>query len=304
MKCPNCGREIASNSNFCEFCGTKISIVSSNHSQEKEAGRKITLIVSVSLVLVLALLGGVLYYHNEVSRAREELRMAKEKVERESAVRVGEDRKAESGRHPAEAEKAKAEAEKAKAEAERAKAEEVKAKAEAEKARAEKETLESKKRAEEKARKEVLKNKLIQMGYVDLGLPSGTLWMSKNEDRLYNYDEAVEFFGYNIPTRKQKDELFEKCKWTWTGSGFVVVGPNGNQIYLPADQGMKLCDGRMYKVGHRGRYWVLLNKGLYDTGDSAQAFFFTLEDGHSSWGNGWLSNTRCECVSVRLIYNL
>ena len=125
MKCPNCGREIASNSNFCEFCGTKISIVSSNHSQEKEAGRKITLIVSVSLVLVLALLGGVLYYHNEVNRAREELRMAKEKVERESAVRVGEDRKAESGRHPSEAEKAKAEAEKAKAEAERAKAEEA-----------------------------------------------------------------------------------------------------------------------------------------------------------------------------------
>ncbi len=304
MKCPNCGKEIASDSNFCEFCGMKISTVSSNHSQEKGAGRKMTFFISISLVLILALFGGLYSYHIEVNRVREELRMAKENVERESAVRVGEDRKAESGRHPAEAEKTKAETEKAKAEAERAKAEEVKAKAEAEKARAEKEKIESKKRAEEKARKEVLKNELIQIGYVDLGLPSGTLWMSKNADRLYNYDEAVEFFGYYIPTRKQEEELFDKCKWTWTGSGFVVVGPNGNQIYLPADQGMKLCDGRMHKVGHIGRYWVLPNKGLYDTGDGAQAFFFTLEDGHRSWGNGWLSNTRCECVSVRLVYKL
>lgn len=27
MKCPNCGKEIAENSQFCEFCGTKINLV-------------------------------------------------------------------------------------------------------------------------------------------------------------------------------------------------------------------------------------------------------------------------------------
>ena len=31
-------------------------------------------------------------------------------------------------------------------------------------------------------------------GYVDLGLPSGTLWKDKNENGFFTYDEAVSRF--------------------------------------------------------------------------------------------------------------
>ena len=76
-------------------------------------------------------------------------------------------------------------------------------------------------------------------GYVDLGLPSGTLWKNANEggdDALYNYDEAVRKFGNKLPTKQQLEELKNKCTWTWTGNGCRVTGPNGNSIFLPAGE--------------------------------------------------------------------
>ena len=39
-------------------------------------------------------------------------------------------------------------------------------------------------------------------GYVDLGLPSGTLWKDKNEEGgFYTYDQAVSKFGNKLPTK-------------------------------------------------------------------------------------------------------
>ncbi|HJJ45480.1 MAG TPA: hypothetical protein O0Y17_00165 [Methanocorpusculum sp.] len=44
-------------------------------------------------------------------------------------------------------------------------------------------------------------------GYVDLGLPSGTLWKDKNESGgFYTYDEAMKAFGNNLPTMEQFEE--------------------------------------------------------------------------------------------------
>ena len=78
----------------------------------------------------------------------------------------------------------------------------------------------------------------IAQGYVDLGLPSGTLWKDKSvgiEADCWGYDAALEEFGDELPTKKQLEELTTKCKWTWTGKGYSVVGPNGKSIYLHAD---------------------------------------------------------------------
>ena len=112
--------------------------------------------------------------------------------------------------------------------------------------------------AERKAREEAeRKAELIQKGYIDLGLPSGTLWKNANEGgkyAYYTYDEAVSRFGNKLPTKQQLEELTNKCTWTWTGSGYKVIGPNGNSIYLPAAGG-RLCDGGVSGVGTGGDYW-------------------------------------------------
>ena len=108
--------------------------------------------------------------------------------------------------------------------------------------------------------------------YVDLGLPSGTLWYSKNEGgdhTRYTYDEAIGNFGSKLPTKEQLQELRDKCTWTWTGSGYKVVGPNGNSIYLPA-AGSSNCNGDVGYVGSNGIYW----SSTPDGSDSAYGLYF------------------------------
>ncbi len=73
--------------------------------------------------------------------------------------------------------------------------------------------------------------------YVDLGLPSGTLWASDyikdGDDVLFlPYSEALQ---YNIPTEEQVDELRECCEISIKYDEddnyvHIVLGPNGNSI--------------------------------------------------------------------------
>lgn len=91
--------------------------------------------------------------------------------------------------------------------------------------------------------------------YINLGLPSGTLWKIKNEEGgFYTYDQVVSSFGDKLPTKRQLEELRDKCEWKWTGGGYKVTGPNGNSIVLPAS-GERECGGRVYNVGFSGYYW-------------------------------------------------
>ena len=101
------------------------------------------------------------------------------------------------------------------------------------------------------------KSAYLNQGYVDLGLPSVTLWKNANEGgdyARYTYNEAVSKFGNKLPTEQQLEELKNKCTWTWTGSGYKVIGPNGNSIYLPA-AGCRYRDDDVRGVGTRGLYW-------------------------------------------------
>ena len=93
-----------------------------------------------------------------------------------------------------------------------------------------------------------------QSTYVDLGLPSGTLWKAYNDGAHFTYHEAVHFFGDNLPTQEQYEELKAFCDWQWTGSGCEAIGPNGNSIYFPAS-GYRLCTGVLRVEGVYGHYW-------------------------------------------------
>lgn len=80
-----------------------------------------------------------------------------------------------------------------------------------------------------------------QTEYVDLGLPSGTLWANNYEtddkEVLYlPYEKAAK---YNLPTEEQWDELLTVCKLIGDTSssgltfyGVNCIGPNGNSIKL------------------------------------------------------------------------
>ena len=104
--------------------------------------------------------------------------------------------------------------------------------------------------------------------YVDLGLPSGTKWKTTNETNpndeydFYTYGEAVEKFGEQLPTKEQFQELIDNCTWSWddTKKGCLVVGTNGNSIFLQA-AGVRNCDGDEYFLESFGGYWSSTDDG-------------------------------------------
>lgn len=82
-----------------------------------------------------------------------------------------------------------------------------------------------------------------QTGYIDLQLPSGTLWNSQNESSKYSFDQALmKFNGEALPSEKQFQELSDNCNWEWYDNGKVYgyilrSKYNSNAIFLPADNG-------------------------------------------------------------------
>ena len=132
-------------------------------------------------------------------------------------------------------------------------------------------------------------------GYVDLGLPSGTLWNNSNEGgdyALYTYDEAINRFGNQLPTKYQLEELQNKCRWSWTGNGYKVTGSNGNSIILPA-AGYRFCDGDVHYVSAAGNYWS--SAPSY----SDQAWHLIFDSDRVNMDDG----VRCGGQSVRLVQN-
>ena len=101
-------------------------------------------------------------------------------------------------------------------------------------------------------------------GWVDLGLPSGRLWADRPAPGYYQFNEAVEVFGEDLPRSWMFVELRDECKWTWDDDrkGYDVKGPNGNTIFLPAlgyqdfDAGGRLrSSGGLSYVGSYGFWW-------------------------------------------------
>ena len=92
--------------------------------------------------------------------------------------------------------------------------------------------------------------------YVDLGLPSGTLWNSENEDLDFHGNAIWKYCNDKtcLPTMRQWQELIDNCSWTWVGTGYSVYGPNGNRIFLHAE-GFSLSNGEKNGEGFRGSYW-------------------------------------------------
>lgn len=156
-----------------------------------------------------------------------------------------------------------------------------------------------------------------EIEFVDLDLPSKTMWADKNIGAmntsnygdLYSwgetsvkkdyrqscytninvdniigteYDVATKVYGrsYQMPSRKQFDELIKECQWEWDGNGYKVIGKNGKSIFLPA-AGWS-CSS---VVEHRDVY------GYYWTGDRFNSNFakgLIFSKSEKKTGNGYL----------------
>lgn len=137
-------------------------------------------------------------------------------------------------------------------------------------------------------------NTVHKSGYIDLGLPSRTLWKTTNEGgdyARYTYNEAVSKFGNKLPTKQQFEELESTCTWIWEDNGYRVIGPNGNFIIFYA-AGYRNCDGGVSGVGAGGYYWA-------STPNKSGGIWVLNFGGR---GVGMLeSYHRCEGRSVRLV---
>ena len=98
--------------------------------------------------------------------------------------------------------------------------------------------------------------------FIDLGLPSGTLWAKDYAPGYYAFDEAQEAFPGLLPTAEMFQELHDHCKWEWLSkskspgkkcAGYRVTGPNGKSIFFPA-LGYKL-DDEIFIIGVSGYWW-------------------------------------------------
>jgi hypothetical protein len=100
--------------------------------------------------------------------------------------------------------------------------------------------------------------------YVDLGLPSGTLWAKNNlganspEEQgdyyVWGYTSNGETDGFMtpdiqgtqydiarcllgnewcLPNVDQYQELIDNCQFNYDDNGVNIIGPNGNMIYMP-----------------------------------------------------------------------
>ena len=315
MKCPNCGKEIANDSQFCEFCGTQLKKSTKNPN---------TVWIILALLLCAVVIGVFVYSeHNaqqaaiEVANQRaEEARIAKEEAERK--LRAAENARIEAERRAAnekmeEARKLRA-AENARIEAERRaaneKMEEARKLQAAENARIEAERRAANERKQrEEEQKPTKRKELLRLGYVDLGLPSGTLWKTNNEEGYYTFNEACKCFTNFIPSKAQWEELINYCSWTWQenkygtdNQGYWIKGRTGASIFLPS-LGAKYVDHnyQLYGYGQSGDYW---SSSLSENGrpyklSTYRAYFYNRQEDRI---NMYVIDNKANRYCVRLAY--
>ena len=105
-----------------------------------------------------------------------------------------------------------------------------------------------------------------------------------------NWDGA-----WRMPTSAEQDELREKCTWTWTTqngvNGYIVTGPNGNSIFLPA---AGFVGGGALTAGSSGNYWSSSLLADYPY----RAYCAVFGSGSVVWG----SNNRICGLAVRPVF--
>ena len=134
----------------------------------------------------------------------------------------------------------------------------------------------------------------ISAEYVDLGLPSGTLWKSVNEPGYYTYEQAMGSFS-NLPTQYQMEELINYCTWEKLYGGYLGR-TNYGAIFFPSDGCYSYIDYAVDRRGDWGYYWT---STYYDM-EHAMCMVYFMRDNK---GPVTFNSTRNIGLSVRLVNN-
>lgn len=107
------------------------------------------------------------------------------------------------------------------------------------------------------------------MEWVDLGLPSGTLWAKKDVEGKTSFMVARRSYGSHVPSKTNAYELSKHCtkKWDDSAHALVFTGPNGNTISFPCKENKKsywlnaydLVDpqyGQCFHITPEGQFWI------------------------------------------------
>ena len=114
-------------------------------------------------------------------------------------------------------------------------------------------------------------------GYVDLGLPNGTLWADKNVGATtydgagdyYTFEEAQQLTDITLPTSGETDDsdfelLKTQCKWVYQNGGFYVFKSQNDDsystdddpyIFLPCAGEIRNGETSVTFKGSHGFYW-------------------------------------------------
>lgn len=139
--------------------------------------------------------------------------------------------------------------------------------------------------------------------YMVTGSKCGTV-----SDPLYNYvvssnksicstkyDAAYAIWGKNwrMPTKDEVEELLDKCTFYWSTdnmiNGCIVVGPNGNKLFLPAAGWVDEHENE--NKSKRGYYWIA------NSHDEIHAYYLRVGDGV----HDILKTSRCIGVPIRAV---
>lgn len=98
--------------------------------------------------------------------------------------------------------------------------------------------------------------------------------------------------NWRMPTKTEFEELLNGCIWEWTTqngvNGYVVTGPNGNNIFLPAAGNRS--EDVLYYNGSFGFYWSS-TPGSKDNTQGAHYLGFGSSDQGMSWDSCYLGLT-------------
>ena len=110
--------------------------------------------------------------------------------------------------------------------------------------------------------------------YIDLGLPSETLWSTNYEtkDKQVVFLPFKEAISYTLPSEEQWKELISFCSWSYRSIGntsceYKCIGPNGNSLSF-CSHGM-ISTGKVYTK--RLFFWL---KDISENVDKNSAFAY------------------------------
>ena len=110
---------------------------------------------------------------------------------------------------------------------------------------------------------------ITDIEWVNLGLPSGTLWAKDDVDGKMSFMGAQKTYGAHVPSWTNANELCEYCEREWDEAthALVLIGPNGNSISFPCKESNKSYwlnaneqgdpeFGKCFHIGQDKHFWI------------------------------------------------